>query len=294
MTLEKHRFYANSLQNQKKIIRLLTMIDGKLRQIKKITRTLNPTINRIEADSNDVQVQDNDDGPEQKEGEATPNLCHAPLLARAAEVPGWSCGDSYWTLYGLQHGVSTEELGQEEEQVVDKEEATVSKVSIISEQNQDQQNTDADEEMFYQEDQNQDQYQTALSKGCLSRIGSGTVFGPRLQILGYKKLECQQTQEFLDCVDRYRICLSDSEYYNNSFYLDTKLNHMIEDKLLEENTIICLTNFTIRHSITHLEGLDNHAILMNSMDIIESGMNVGQKIGNPVKIRATSICSHKT
>jgi len=62
--------------------------------------------------------------PEKKEGEATPNLCLALLLTRAAEVPGWSCGDSYWTLYGLQHGVSTEELGQEEEQVVDKEEAT--------------------------------------------------------------------------------------------------------------------------------------------------------------------------
>ena len=59
--------------------------------------------------------------PEQKEEEATPNLSLALLLARAAEVPGWSCGDSYWALYGLQHGTSTDELDQAEEEVVDEE-----------------------------------------------------------------------------------------------------------------------------------------------------------------------------
>ena len=220
MTFEQQRFYRSCLQNQKRIIRLLTMIDGKLRQIKRIQRTL------IHIDD---EVQDNND-----------------------------------------------------------------KVSIISETDQDQQNRDADEEMVHQEVPNS---HLPLSNGCLSRIGSGTVFGPRLQILGYEKIESQQTQEFLDperyYPDRYRISLSDSEYYNNSFDLDPKLNHMIEDKLLEKNTIVCLTDFTIRHSINRLEGEENHAIRINSIDVIESGRNVGQEIGNPVKIRASSICSFK-
>lgn len=66
------------------------------------------------------------------------------------------------------------------------------------------------------------------------------VLNPVLQILNVQKLNTGNPDE-----DRYRITLSDGEYYHTCVLLATELNKMQHRGLLSENTIVRLNKYSI-------------------------------------------------
>ncbi|XP_030369823.1 replication protein A 70 kDa DNA-binding subunit [Scaptodrosophila lebanonensis] len=114
-----------------------------------------------------------------------------------------------------------------------------------------------------------------LSTGVIARIMHGEeVNQPVLQILGIKKINSNADSE------RYRLLMSDGQYYNSYAMLASQLNAMQHDGLLKENTIVRLDKY-----ITSLVGkndTDKRVLIVTDLTVLNSGAEVGKKIGEPV------------
>ena len=109
-------------------------------------------------------------------------------------------------------------------------------------------------------------------EGILSEIQN--VFIPcffTLQILNFKKIAGSSTE-------RYRLLLSDGIYSNCYALLATKNNHLINDKSLDETCIVRV----YKYSRNDMQG--KIVIILLELEIINSGANVRQKIGDPISI----------
>jgi Replication factor-A protein 1, N-terminal domain len=83
----------------------------------------------------------------------------------------------------------------------------------------------------------------ALTPGAIQRISNSTEkqvdFMPRLQVISVKLMHPSANQN-----DRYRLVLSDGEYYHQSM-LATAQNELVTSGQLVENCVVCLEDFVL-------------------------------------------------
>jgi replication factor A1 len=83
----------------------------------------------------------------------------------------------------------------------------------------------------------------ALTPGAIQRISNSTEkqvdFMPRLQVISVKLMHPSANQN-----DRYRLVLSDGEYYHQSM-LATAQNELVTSGQLVENCVLCLEDFVL-------------------------------------------------
>ena len=89
--------------------------------------------------------------------------------------------------------------------------------------------------------------------------------------MSFKKIAGSSTE-------RYRLLVSDGMYSNCYAMLATQNNHLINDKSIDEKCIVRVN----KHSCNDMQG--KKVIILLELDIINSGANVGQKIGEPIQI----------
>jgi len=113
----------------------------------------------------------------------------------------------------------------------------------------------------------------SLSEGALARVMRGEeVSDFNVQVLGTKPIQSSGQ-------DRYRLLVSDGAYSNSFSMLATQLNHLIQEKKLENFTIVKIK----KHICNQVAGGKKILILME-LDIVTPGAEVGKKIGSPVQI----------
>jgi len=113
----------------------------------------------------------------------------------------------------------------------------------------------------------------SLTEGALARVMRGEdVTDFVVQVLGAKPIQSSGQ-------DRYRLLVSDGAYSNSFSMLATQLNHLIQEKKLENFTIIKIK----KHICNQVTGGKTILILME-IEVITPGAEVGRKIGSPVQI----------
>ncbi|XP_024879598.1 replication protein A 70 kDa DNA-binding subunit-like [Temnothorax curvispinosus] len=118
-----------------------------------------------------------------------------------------------------------------------------------------------------------------LTEGALERIMRGTnVEKPVLQILGYKK---QDNKDGV-ATDRYRLVVSDGRRFNSFIMLASQLNNLITDEILTENAICRILNYHL--SSANNGGKEKRAMVILDIEVLISGSEVKEKIGNPTNI----------
>lgn len=94
---------------------------------------------------------------------------------------------------------------------------------------------------------------------------------PILQVLASKCIAS-------DNAKRYRLLLSDGQYSYANVVLSTKLNHLILEDHLNENTIIKVKE----HVNTSVNKIN--MLIIGELTVLMSGNEIGHRIGEPVKL----------
>jgi len=117
----------------------------------------------------------------------------------------------------------------------------------------------------------------SLTEGALARVMRGEdVTDFVVQVLGAKPIQSSGQ-------DRYRLLVSDGAYSNSFIVLATQLNHLIQEKKLENFTIVKIKKQSkICNQVTGGKTMEIDGILME-IEVIP-GAEVGRKIGSPVQI----------
>ncbi|KAJ6531268.1 hypothetical protein B0H19DRAFT_1191005 [Mycena capillaripes] len=92
-----------------------------------------------------------------------------------------------------------------------------------------------------------------------------------LQLLSIKPVGSNTTTT----VDRYRIIMSDGEYFIQAM-LATQLNHLYKEEQIKKNTIVNVTKMTCNYV------QDKRLLIILSLDVVE---HTNDKIGNPVTLQ---------
>lgn len=81
-------------------------------------------------------------------------------------------------------------------------------------------------------------------------------------------------------MQRYRVLVSDGMYSNSYAMLATQLNNLVEDKVVDEYCIVRVNKL----QCNNMQG--KKVIIILEMDVLQSGAQVGHKIGSPIAINA--------
>ncbi|XP_063701558.1 replication protein A 70 kDa DNA-binding subunit [Culicoides brevitarsis] len=118
-----------------------------------------------------------------------------------------------------------------------------------------------------------------LSEGSILQIYNGTdVKYPVLQVLGAKRIPPQTA----DAEERFRLLVSDGKYQHSFTMLATQLNHMFTNNLLTDYTIFRVDKYTTSH--VGSGDRQKKVLVLLDITIMNSGDQVGKKIGDPVSV----------
>ncbi|XP_075162697.1 replication protein A 70 [Haematobia irritans] len=122
----------------------------------------------------------------------------------------------------------------------------------------------------------------SLSVGVIPRIMAGeTVVDPVVQLLGVKRIGAPH--------NRWRIWISDGNYFHTFVMIATHLNSKFNEKNLKNKSIIRLDRY-----ITSVVGngtLSKRVLIILEMTILHSGDTVKEAIGKPVSYTQHPACS---
>ncbi|XP_018357780.1 PREDICTED: replication protein A 70 kDa DNA-binding subunit-like [Trachymyrmex cornetzi] len=120
-----------------------------------------------------------------------------------------------------------------------------------------------------------------LTEGALEKIMQGIrVPNPVLQVLSYKKLS-RNANEDGSGTDRFMLLISDGQKLHSFTILNTQLNNLITENILNDYAICKITKyFMISPDISK----DIRVMLILDIEVLVSGDQVGNKIGNPTNI----------
>lgn len=118
-----------------------------------------------------------------------------------------------------------------------------------------------------------------LTEGAIEALFRGTeISNPVLQMLNFKQIANDPP--------RFRLIMSDGVHSSGSFLLATHLNHLLEENQLEAYCV-CLVK---KNVVNTLKDGRRVAIIIE-MDVIKSGDEIGEKIGDPVQYNSDNMTS---
>nr|XP_002127939.1 replication protein A 70 kDa DNA-binding subunit [Ciona intestinalis] len=118
----------------------------------------------------------------------------------------------------------------------------------------------------------------ALTHGAVQALLRGDeVSNPVLQCLSFKKVQGPN-------IERIKLALSDGVHSFGTVMLGTNLNHLVNDGILDANSIVRLTHYQSPKMVQN----GKKVIICLSLDVVQSGNEVGERIGNPVNYAQAS------
>ncbi|KYN27251.1 PREDICTED: replication protein A 70 kDa DNA-binding subunit-like [Trachymyrmex cornetzi] len=121
-----------------------------------------------------------------------------------------------------------------------------------------------------------------LTEGALEKIMRDIdVPNPVLQVLSYKKLPRNANKDGSGN-DRFRLLISDGQKLNSFTMLSAQLNDLITKNILNDYAICEITKYFM--SSVYNNGEYKRVMLILDMEVLVSGDQVGNKIGNPTNI----------